>query len=500
MMHAWSATYPILERIRRILDDDARLRATPVYLVGGAVRDFFLRSPSHDLDFTMPRQAVRAARRVADALDAGFFLLDPERGTARVVLESEGGHHTFLDFARFRAPTLEADLRDRDLTINALAVDIRHPNRLHDPLHGLQDLRNKVLRACHARAFQDDPVRVLRTVRLATRLRFRILPETQRAMREAAPLLNRISAERCRDELFHLLEGPRPSAAIRALDVLGALPHVLPELPALQGVTQSPPHVHDVWDHTLATLDRLDQVLHVLAPEYDEEAGAELSLGLISLRLGRYRQQIAAHMQAALHPYRPHRALLRFAALYHDVGKPQTRSVDVSGRIRFFHHDSIGAQMVAHRARALRLSNEEIQRLKTIIQHHLRPHHLAKQPPPSRRAVYRFFRDTSAAGVDVCLLALADELAIAEHTLHPDTWERYVQTVRTLLEAWWEHPEEQVTPPPLVSGRDLIHHLGLEPGPQLGALLEAIREAQALGTVRTREQALAFARQYLEDS
>lgn len=495
-----NTAFPLVAQVRRVLDGDVRLRETPTYLVGGALRDFFLRRPNHDLDFTLPAHAVLAARRVADALGGGLFLMDAARETARVVLEDEHGRRTFLDFARFRAPTLEGDLRDRDLTLNALALDIRHPDRLIDPLGGLQDLREERLRACSPTAFTDDPIRILRTVRLATTLRFYILPETRRAMREAVPSLPRISAERLRDEVFHILEGPQPATAIRALDLLGVLPHVLPELPAMHGVRQSPPHIHDVWEHTLATLDRLDQVLHVLGLEHDEEASAELHLGLISLRLGRYRTQIAEHMHAALHPYRSHRALLRFAALYHDVAKPHTRSVDPDGRIRFFHHDSLGAQMIAERARALRLSNSEVERLKVIVQHHLRPHHLAKEGAPSRRAVYRFFRDTGAAGVDICLLSLADELAIAEHTLQAETWERYVRTVRTLLEAWWERPAEQVTPPPLVTGSDLIHLVGVEPGPRVGALLEAIREAQAIGLVRTREQALEFARQQVEEA
>ncbi len=500
-MNELTAAFPLVARVRQILEDDKRLRETPVFLVGGALRDFFLHTPSHDLDFSLPGQAIPAARRVADALQAGFFVLDTERETARVVLESPSGQHTFLDFARFRAATLEDDLRDRDLTINAMAVDIRQPDHLIDPLDGLQDLREKRLRACSPTAFLDDPLRILRTVRLATKLRFHITPETRKAMREATGRLTHVSAERLRDELFHILEGPRPAAAIRALDLLGVLPYLLPELPAMHGVTQSTPHIHDVWNHTLATLDRLDQVLHVLGLEHDEEATAELHSGLISLWLGRYRTQIAKHMAAALHPYRSHRALLRFAALYHDVAKPQTRSIDPDGRIRFFHHDSVGAQTIAERAQALRLSNPEVERLRVIVQHHLRPHHLAKTPPPpSRRAIYRFFRDTGAAGVDICLLSLADELAIAEHTLDQDTWDRYVQTIRALLEAWWEHPEEQVAPPSLVSGRDLIHLLGAEPGPGLGALLEAIREAQAVGLIHTREQAIEFARRQLEEA
>ena len=117
---------------------------------------------------------------------------------------------------------------------------------------------------------------------------------------------------------------------------------------------------------------------------------------------------------------------------------------------------------------------------------------------PSKRAIYRFFRDTGEAGVDICLLSLADVWATYGNTLSPERWEQQVDTVRTLLEAWWERPKEQVHPPALISGHDLIQNLDLHPGPLIGQLLEAIREAQAEGEVKTQEEALIFAQTYLD--
>jgi putative nucleotidyltransferase with HDIG domain len=481
-----------LEQIREALP-----AGTTAYLVGGAVRDMLLGRPTHDLDFVLPADALRTSRRVADALNAAFYPLDEERDTGRVVEIKPDGSRQVIDFSVLRGPDLESDLRARDFTVNAIALDLRAPQSLIDPLGGAADLYAKQLRACSPSSFVEDPLRVVRGVRLAAAFGFRILPETRHQMGQAVPGLERISPERLRDELFRMMGGPQPWTAIRALDLLGALPYILPELPALKGVAQTPPHVHDVWSHTLSALQKLDSLLSLLSPHPDPEGGAyahSLATGLAVMRLGRYREQIHAHLGSELIPDRSLRALLFLAALYHDTGKPETRQVDAQGRARFFEHEQAGAKIVAARARALRLSAAESDRLKKIVQHHLRPVLLAQNDqPPTRRAIYRFFRDTALAGVDICLLSLADVLATYEAGLPQEVWARHLDVVRALLEAWWERPGESVAPPSLIDGRDLMDALHLKPGPQVGRLLEAIREAQASGQVNSREEAMALA-------
>ncbi|HEX9029546.1 MAG TPA: HD domain-containing protein, partial [Anaerolineales bacterium] len=476
----------LLDRVRQALPP-----GLPVYLVGGAVRDALLNRPVHDLDFVLGGNVLKVGRRVANKLEAAYYPLDTERDTARVILEQPDGSREVLDFAALRGPDLESDLRQRDFTVNALAISVHEPEILIDPLGGAADLRAGLLRACSPAAFENDPVRILRAVRLAYAFNLRILPETRSLMSQAVGLLPRVSPERLRDELFRILDGPQPAAGLRLLDRLGVLPYVLPELPALQGVSQSPPHTQDVWDHTLAVVQRLQALLGVLAPEPDPDLSANLALGLVSMRLGRYREQIQAHLNTPLNADRSLRPLLVLTALYHDIAKPQTRQVEEGGRIRFLEHDKLGALTGAARAQALRLSNDEVERLELIISNHMRPHLLSQnETTPSRRAIYRFFRDTGPAGVDVCLLALADTLAMYGPTLPPQAWGQEVDVVRSLLEAWWEQPHEIVSPPALVNGNELIKAFHLKPGPQIGQLLEAIREAQANGDVHSREQAL----------
>ncbi len=504
---------PILDSVRAALPD-----GLTVYLVGGAVRDALLGRPIHDLDFVLERGAIKIARRVANTISrtgsgiikkADFYPLDTERDTGRVIVTNKDGTRILMDFAAFRGPypskesgqSLEADILGRDFTLNAIALNLSD-NSIHDPLGGAMDLKEKRLRACSLSAFKDDPVRILRGIRLAAGFTFHIQAETRQGMKEAVSLLVNVSPERLRDELFRILDGPLPATCIRALDILGALNKVLPEVAGLKGVEQPFPHTKDVWEHSLATVNHLDGIFTALAPDYNPDSAADLRNGLMVLRIGRYRRQIGEIYAAPLSGDRSLRSLLFLAALYHDAAKPQTKKADEEGQLRFWDHDQQGGEIAASRARSLALSNDEATRLEAIIRNHMRilfhTNRLVREgKPPSRRAVYRFFRDSGPAGVDICLLALADLRATYEQTLPQETWAAALDVVRLMLENWFEKPAESIAPAPLVDGDDLMHEFNLQPGKAIGDLLESIREAQAMGDVNTREQALDLARRTL---
>lgn len=488
---------PLIDKIRAVLPEQE------VYLVGGAVRDMLLNRFSRDLDFAVPANGIALARRVANTLRADYMTLDGERDTGRVIVTEENGTRTFLDFAAYRGPTLEDDLRDRDFAMNAIAFDISSQT-LIDPLNGASDLRAKMIRACSSTSLSSDPVRILRAIRQAAAFGFKIEIETRRAMKQAAHLLPNVSPERQRDELFKILEGPKPDASMRALEMLGIFPHLLPELSAMKGVKQSPPHIHDVWEHTLSVLGYLENILAALAPGYSADHTNDLFTGLLTLRIGRFREQYATHFAESLNTDRTVRAVLFFTALYHDVDKPTTKSLDASGRIRFFDHDIRGAKTAVERAQGFNLSNDEVTRIQTIIKNHMRFHFFtdrmaADKQEPSRKAIYRFFRETGEAGMDLVLLGLADLRGTQGPMLTQETWTAALDVARILLENYWEKREETVSPPQLLDGNDLMKELDLQPGRIIGQLLEAIREGQATGKISTREEAFDLARAHLKD-
>ena len=487
---------PILDRIIHLIPADE-----PVYLVGGAIRDTLLLRPVYDLDFVIPGNAMKLARQIANELGAAYFPLDKKRNMARMIFmpdEKLDGRESKLrriDFSSFQGTDLISDLRGRDFTMNSMAVEIHQLQTLIDPLGGAADLASKRLKACSQQSILDDPIRILRAVRFSVELDLSIQPETRQLIRQAARLLPEESAERLRDELFRILSQSRSNCSVRILDIFGALEYIMPEVCMLKNIEQSPPHTMDAWEHTLDFLRRLEILLDVLAPEYNPDKADNLTMGTAVLYLGRYRNQLKEHLSNTLNPDRPHRGLLFLAGLYHDVGKPKTRSMDEKGRIRFIEHEQISGKLVEKRGKAMKLSNLEIERLVTIVNHHMRPSLLSHaQELPSRKAIYRFFLDTGAAGVDICLLSLADILATYGSTLPQDRWTRQLEVVQMLLKAWWEDRSESIFPRLLINGDDLMKELSISPGPRVGYLLDAIREAQVGGDIHTRQEALNLAK------
>ena len=468
------------------------------WLVGGAVRDLLLRRPVHDWDFAVAREATVLARRVGDRLGGAYFPLDEERGTARVVVIPEGRSRVNIDFARLRGDDLPADLKARDFTINAMAVDRAHT--LIDPLGGADDLRAQRVRATEGDVFRSDPVRLLRAVRLEAELGFQIEPETESWLRRDARLLSQPAEERQRDEFIRGLAVSPGSRFIRRLDELGLLVQLVPELAALEGVVQSYPHRLDGWRHTLVVADVLAHLLTTLlggSTNAGRTAPASVPVGAwgdLARTLGQFTVEIDHHLRVQVSVCCDRAVILKLAALFHDVGKPQTGSEDDEGRIRFFNHEVVGARIAAARLRELRFSRDEIERVRRIVREHLRPAHLARAEKFTRRAIYRYFRDTEDAGVDIVLLGLADHLATWGPHLREERWTRRLEVAELLLHHYFERREETVTPRLPLDGHDLMRELDLEPGPRVGRILDLLREAMAVGEIETREEALALAR------
>ncbi|HQZ53110.1 MAG TPA: hypothetical protein PLG23_06575 [Thermoflexales bacterium] len=406
---------PLLEQAR----SSAAKRRISIALVGGSVRDLLLGRAPHDLDFAVLGDAAGLARAVANALGGAFYVMDAERGTARVIVDG-----LTLDFARCRGATLDDDLRGRDLTLNAIAIwlplDGSMPGQmaLYDPLGGAKDLSDKVIRLASPDAIANDPVRAMRVARFAADLDARIDPAAEMAARAAGPRLAAAdgpSAERTRDELLKALALPKASAAVDLLAALDLLNIVLPEAAA------RPP----------ATLRAIDALL--------EQAAR---------RAPRLSARLAEPLANA-----PRLALLRLVAL------------------------CAGASPAAveGRALALKVSAAEVARARTI-----RAGAALSEALRDARAEYRWMRAAREAAPEAALLGMALDPAIAEIG-----W--------GLLEHFEARYAPEVAPRPLLGGRDVLA-LGVGPGPAVGAALEAVREAQMIGEIVTREQALALAR------
>jgi len=472
----------LLDLILAELPEDQAL-----YIVGGAIRDILLGRPLHDLDFVMPDDPTNLAKKIAHKLQVGFFVLDDERHTARVLFRQRGNQIFPLDFVQFTGEDLHSDLMHRDFTINAISVSVRETGKLIDPLGGIKDLAAGLLRTCSDHSLTDDPVRVLRGIRLAMQFDLSYAPGLDALMTEASQYLHRTSPERQRDELFKILEGSDPAEGMAHCRQFGVIKSLIPPLMEQEDIPASPPHTLRLIDHSLKVLEYLKQLI-----ETPKDLSTWWLLDFRSL-FGRFSEHISDYLEEEITPGRSKKGLLMFAALLHDIGKPETFTVGEDGYLHFYNHAQIGADLAWNAAKALQLSNAESEWIRTVVQNHMHLLPFANRAKePSRVDVYRFYQETGEAGAAVALLSLADTLATYNQSLTPEKWQNALMVSEVMLAAWWEAHQTVVSPTLLLDGNDLQDEFGMAPGKEIGEILEKLREAQAAGEVTTRELAAAF--------
>jgi poly(A) polymerase len=421
----------------------------------------------------------QTARRIARRAGGHAFQLSERFSTWRAISPREGWH---VDVTAIQGGEIEADLAERDFTVNAIAVPLAGGDPV-DPHGGLADLEGRILRAVGRRCFEDDPLRVLRLARIASAFGLEVDPGTLKLARSAARRAAEPSGERQFAELRGILAGPDPLGGLGLLDQAGATPAVLPELEATRGVIQNPNHHLDVHGHTLAVLEQVLAIESRLERFAGERAAQTAELLAEPLADGLTRAEA-----------------LRFGALVHDLGKPETREAR-GDYVTFIGHDEVGTRIVADLCERLRTSRGLRAYLQGVTRHHLRLGFLIHQRPLSRRAVYEYLRATEPVSVDVTLLSAADRLS-ARGTgpiASPEMVQTHLDLAREMLAAALDWHREGPPKPPL-SGDELAAELGIEPGPELGRLLEELRAAAYAGEVSDRDGALALARSLASDA
>ncbi len=453
------------------------LAPQPVYLVGGSVRDLLLGSKDlKDIDLVMPSRSELSARAFADSISGSFFVLDEDRKMTRVVKHDEGRLIQF-DFGDFIGPDLAADLARRDFTVNAMALDLAKFVRtgstegVIDLFGGRDDLGRKLIRAVSPEVLDDDPLRLLRAVRFAASLGFRIEDGTAAEIRKRAKRIIEPSPERIRDELFQVLSLPRADRHLALLDSLGLLAPLIPELDPLRGFMPGAYLKEDVLAHTFKTVGHVDGVMDDLA-------------GLVP----EHWQAILSHLEEQLEQFVPRKAALRFACLLHDIAKPDTYT-EKDGHVRFHGHDNLGAGKAQEICRRFRLSREAEAAATSVIKYHMRLFNLATPSGPSRNALYRYCRDLKANLPESLILAQADARATAEAMPK----EKFTDTERPMAVVFEYYYGKflKTEAQPLVTGQDLID-LGFEPGPRFRDILEDLKARQAQGEFTTRDDALTY--------
>jgi poly(A) polymerase len=413
-------------------------------LVGGGVRDLLLNRDPADYDVTTDATPAQVMELFPDSVGVGAqfgVVLVPRDGNKVEVATfrcdvgySDGRHPDQVVYAR----TPQEDVSRRDFTINGLLM--KHDSgEVLDYVGGRADLSAGIIRAIGEpeRRFTEDKLRMLRAVRFAARFRYSIDPDTFAAIKKHAPEIHSVSAERIRDELSKLLTEGAARRGFEVLDESGLLRELLPEISDMKGVNQ-PPEYHpegDVWMHTRMMLDGLPP-------------GAS--------------------------------ATLAWGVLLHDVGKPPTfRPASETGdRIRFDGHVEVGVRMAEAICRRLRFANEETEQVKTLVANHMKFKDVAQM---RKSTLKRFVRQPR----------FSEHLEL--HRLDCSASHGRLDAYQAVQDFLAATPPEQVRPPRLINGDDLLS-MGLQAGPAFQRILTAVEDGQLDGALQTREQAVAFVR------
>ena len=455
----------MLQFIKNILP-----RQKDVYVIGGSIRDLLLGRNPADYDIACAENPEKFAEKIL-AQSSGHLVRLGKSGQTIFRVISDG---MIFDIASLNGSSIEEDLKKRDFTVNAVAYDL-FSDKIIDCFGGLKDLADKKVRMVSIKIFKNDPVRLVRAYRIGACLNFEIESRTAEFIALNVHLLQTVAGERIRAELLSLLDTSASYPYLNQMANNGLLAVVVPGFDRLKGCSQNSYHHFDVFEHTLSAFEHLETMLN--KPE-------DILPG-ISIGVCRYIENT-----------RP--ALIKCAMLFHDIGKPLTKTRDNDGKCRFYGHARKSAEMAQTIGQRLKFSNYEKGFIDCIVRNHMIPLSLFsayKKKATTQRRILRFFRKCGDNTPAVLLAALADTKAKQQkmNLQHID----FISFIEKLIFDYFTDYQIVDGKPPLITGHDLIHVFGLTPSPLFKKILRFVDEARLTHAIKTRSQALELVGDYL---
>ena len=445
------------EDIIKMMKEFSRKTGIEIYLVGGYIRDRLLRRKSTDVDFVMEKDALKVASEFSKHYNLPAPVFYGRFGTAMVEID-----RIKVEFAtarkesypeNSRKPAVEKcdiyqDLSRRDFTINAIAENLI-TGEILDPFDGREDIKRKIIKTPvdPDKTFYDDPLRILRGVRFATKLKFTIEENTKDGMKKNASRLSIVSQERITDEVLKILSAPSPSIGFYLMDEIGILEIILPEISALKEKRTDHP-CKDLFEHTLKTLDN-----------------------------------ISKHTR---------NVYLRFSALLHDIGKPYTLRVE-NGKVSFHRHEFVGEKMSYRICRRMKIGEENAKFIGKLIRYHLRPHLLAKENPTDS-ALRRFIKEIGKDMKALFTLAKADITSKNEVKV-----KRAIEKLENLEKRIKEiNKKDRLSSFKLaIDGFVIMDILGLKPGKEVGFVKSYLESLVLDGKIPNKKR---YLKKYLQEN
>jgi poly(A) polymerase len=461
----------------------AQQEGVDVYLVGGIVRDVLQGRNAEDLDILVREEAEHFAHHLAEKLQAQVIKLKAEKGTIRVVKLYEQVTLN-IDISELLSDNICHYLGDRDFTINAMALKLntlmqKGNAELIDCYAGLDDLNKALIRHIAAKSLIADPLRMVRAFRLSSSLKFKIDSNLLTLIKNNAHLIHQSAGERISLELYHILHQPNSLKIIMEMDKCGLLAEIFPEIKSFKDFNLKSKASMNLWGHSLRTLEMMENII--------------IQLDII---FGCYGKNIEEHLNKELAYGRARLTLLKLTSLLHDLGKPETFREEAVDKIHFIGHEKVGANMAKIIAHRMKLSSQERDYFSRLIYYHLRPYYLLNSKDLSQRAIYRFFRHLGQESIDCIILFLADSLSY--YSPHDTQDIKHIKDFsRMLIKSYFDQFAYQKKQPKLINGSELMTAFNLQPGKLVGWLLEKISEAQAMGEIKKKEEALNLIKRLL---
>lgn len=432
-----------------------------IYLVGGAVRDILLGRKIRDFDFTVEGLVRPIGKSIANELGGAYYVLDDEREMVRVIIEDEKLGKFDVDIAQLTGETIEDDLRERDFTINAMAIAVGNEKQLVDPLNGLSDMENKTLRMCAPDSLQNDPLRSLRAIRMCLEFGLEMDEGLQNAMYDARSRLYVSSMERYRDEMFKIIRLHKNAEAVSMWKKFGLTDHLFPEW-------NSDVPFDSEW---IANTDHFSLLLTVDRKKADPLSDFD---NYASSRLGNYKEALKAFFDKPLALYHDRRMLNLFAAIAGSLGGSAEVLNGWCSRLAFSSSETI---FVTNSLRSFE---------------HL---HDVKNPENYGDVdIYRYFRQFKEGGIGGLILYLADGYRYQNVPNAYKNWCDKVVFVQNMVSAYFTRYMEVISPQPMMSGHDIQELLDIPAGPVIGQIKNALIEAQIRGSVKNLAEAESFVR------
>lgn len=450
-----------------ILNNLASFFDNEIYVVGGTVRDFLMGKISYDRDLIVVDEDAKSfSQKVAEFFDGVFIPLDEENKIYRIVLKDK---KNFLDITNPIGGNLEEDIMRRDITINAIAVNIKTGEIPSFCEFGIQDIQNKIIREIKEENFTDDPLRMLRVYRFYANLGFEISPELLNITKKHASLINKPAKERIEYELMKLFDGEFAAQALLKMDESEILEIIFPFVKELK---QVPPNLHhhlDLFNHSIETVNQV-QKFYEISPKEVQEHLKKVDFGGFS-RL--------AH--------------LKLAALMHDIGKFSTWTIEPdTGRHRFIKHEDVGAKLAIPILKKMCFSNKQIDYISYIIKKHMYPTAVVSAPELNDKVMMRYVRKSADNAIDTIIIAKADRVSAQGPEITKELVEENITLLDKLLQFYLNTKETLAPLPKLLDGRDVMSILNINPSPILGKILNKLHEAQISGDILTKDDAVRF--------